>query len=49
VDDVISIKKIFNNLVIKQEVGKGMFISTKNSIIISIPNLNKTNPKDRDD
>lgn len=38
-DNVISIKKIYNNLIIKHEVGDGLFISTKNSLIISIPNL----------
>ena len=37
--NVVSIKKIFNNLVIKKEVGDGLFISSKNSIIISIPSL----------
>lgn len=37
--NVVSIKKIFNNLIIKKEVGNGLFISSKNSIIISIPSL----------
>lgn len=37
--NVLSIKKISNNLILKQESGREFFISTPDSIIISIPKL----------
>jgi len=36
---ILSVKKILNNLVLKQENGREYFISTPDSIIISIPKL----------
>lgn len=36
---VLSVKKIFNNLILRQESGQEFFISTSDSIIISIPKL----------
>jgi len=37
--NVLSVKKILNNLVFKQESGREYFITTSDSIIISIPKL----------
>lgn len=36
---VLSVKKIMNNIVLKQENGRDFFISTPDSIIISVPKL----------
>ena len=37
--NTLSVKRIFNNLVLRQEGGQQFFISTTDSIIISIPKL----------
>ena len=38
-NSVLSIKKIANTLILKKEKGAGLFISSNNSIVITIPNL----------
>lgn len=37
--NILSVKKIGNNLILKQEYGREFFISTTDSIIISVPKL----------